>query len=504
MIREKLLKEISDSIVGKDCKYEDKYLEIEIEIDKISSVTQEIPNFRKVIDDCEYLLSNFTKDLKLISWWVYSNFKINGIIGLEYSIDCFIEFINKFHLHFYPKSINLRLNTIDWLEINLLKDLQNNENLKNSAKNSLLHEKLLELSSNLVETIKNDRDYFKDLIKLIKPSIVEIVNNYDVKEKELNSEEVLPTHIKEEISEIKQYTVDSKITEILSEFDANKVFRDFKKYALLLSKYYRSNNSSDLKSLRINRFMFLLEFEGLPISNGKRTSIYPPLVTDIELVENLMRQNKYNEMLVLAEEILEDCPFWLDGHYYTYNALLNIGMIDYAEEIKQNFVNFVNMNRQIVNLTFIEDTPFISLKTKKWIEKKEKITTNKNNEKEENFFQNIDNLINDNNINDSINSFQIKINSSKNFEEKFNIRLKFSEYILSIGKKDMGKFFLEDLVNEIKYFNLIDWNPELASEVYKLVLSNFSAIEFGENNFESIYKNLCKIDLNSALEINLN
>lgn len=45
MIRKSILQEIND-IVGKDCKYEDSYLNIEIEIDKISSVTQDTCDFR--------------------------------------------------------------------------------------------------------------------------------------------------------------------------------------------------------------------------------------------------------------------------------------------------------------------------------------------------------------------------------------------------------------------------------------------------------------------------
>lgn len=103
MIRKSILQEIND-IVGKDCKYEDSYLNIEIEIDKISSVTQDTCDFRTVLSECETLLSKDTKDFKIATWWFYTNFKINQIEGLKYSIDCFIEFINKFYTSFYPKS----------------------------------------------------------------------------------------------------------------------------------------------------------------------------------------------------------------------------------------------------------------------------------------------------------------------------------------------------------------------------------------------------------------
>lgn len=64
MIRKSILQEIND-VVGKDCKYEDSYLNIEIEIDKISSVTQDTCDFRTVLSECETLLSKDTKDFKI-------------------------------------------------------------------------------------------------------------------------------------------------------------------------------------------------------------------------------------------------------------------------------------------------------------------------------------------------------------------------------------------------------------------------------------------------------
>ncbi|QKF73945.1 type VI secretion system, baseplate protein [Aliarcobacter faecis] len=505
MVRESILEELSGTIVGKDCKYEDRYLQVELEIDKISSVTQEACNFRQIIENCEYLLSNETKDFKLASWWFYANFKMNDIKGLDYSIDCFINFIDKFHTSFYPKLNNSKLNIIDWLESNFSKDFENSLDLKNSIKNTNLYEKFLTLSSVFVKVTKEDREYFKDVKKFLQPSILEIVEKLE--EKKENIVEVTEKNIKEEIP---KQNSELQIVEITTEFEANKVLRNLRKSAYLLSKYYRKNDFSNFKSLRISRFLFLLDFEDIPASNGKRTAIYPPLITEIDLVESLIKQNKNAEALILAEEILEDCPFWIDGHFYTYQALKNTNFHRQAEEVKSNLIHFININKQILNLTFIEDTPFVSIKTKNWIEKEKKekelqvVNQNIEVKEESNFFEKIDNFISDNNINEAIKFFEEKISLSKNFEEKFNWRLKFSEFAIGIGKKDIAIIFLEELIKEIEFFNLLDWNSKLASKVYVLVLSNFSYLEYEQEKIKNIYKNLCKIDINSAFELNLN
>lgn len=500
MMREEILKDLLNDIVGRDCKYDDKYLIIELEIDKISSVTQEVCDYRNIINNCEYLLSKETKDFKLASWWFYANFKINSIEGIKYAIDYFINFINKFSESFYPKTNNSRLNIIDWLELNLSKDFENNLDLKNGFKNTNLHEKFLELSKTFSKLGEENKEYFKDIIKISKPSIIEIVKNL---EEEKNND--VTTDFKEKVDNLVKQ--DNKIDEILTDSDANKVLQDIRKRMSKLSNYYRKNDFSNFKSLRITRFLFLLDFEDLPISSGKRTSIYPPLVTDIDLIESLMKQNKNSELLILAEEILEDCPFWLDGHFYTYKALMNTNFTKQAEEIKANFVNFVNANKQVLNLTFIEDTPFVSLKTKNWIEKekKDKTVEKVENKKDDDiFFEKIDNFISNNNINEAVYIFEERINLAKNFEDKFIWKLKFSEFILEIGKKDIAKIFLEELMNHIQYFNLLDWNPKLATSVYILVLNNSSSLEYDQTSIDSIYRSLCKIDIKKALEINLN
>ena len=113
-------------------------------------------------------------------------------------------------------------------------------------------------------------------------------------------------------------------------------------------------------------------------------------------------------------------------------------------------------------------------------------------------------MISNNNINEAIGVFEKKINLSKNFEDKFIWKMRFSEFILGVGKRDIAKIFLEELLNDIEYFNLLDWNPKLAENVYVLVLNNVSFLDYEKERIEAIYKKLCKIDVKKAFEINFN
>lgn len=295
MIRKSILQEIND-VVGKDCKYEDSYLNIEIEIDKISSVTQDTCDFRTVLSECETLLSKDTKDFKIATWWFYTNFKINQIEGLKYSIDCFIEFINKFYTSFYPKSKISKTNIIEWLETTLTKEIENNLNLQNSLKDSELECKILDLSLALKKVSETNRDYFKTILKLIKKQEL----TPKINKEKIEVVETIKVADEKQINENKfELKIDDTIT---NDFDANKVLRSIKKSASSLSDYYRQKDYSNFKSIRITRFISLIDIEDIPTSQENKTQIQAPLIEDLQSVEKLFKQNKYDEALNLSEK----------------------------------------------------------------------------------------------------------------------------------------------------------------------------------------------------------
>ncbi len=126
--------------------------------------------------------------------------------------------------------------------------------------------------------------------------------------------------------------------------DAVKVLRTFKKNAALLSDYYRKKNISNLKAIRIARLLSWLDTQGLPNSESNKTLLQAPSQLELEELESLIKNKKYEEAFYLAEEILEVSPFWIDGHYYSYDILLKTRNFYEAEEIKNLLIYFVKTN----------------------------------------------------------------------------------------------------------------------------------------------------------------
>lgn len=283
-----------------------------------------------------------------------------------------------------------------------------------------------------------------------------------------------------------------------------------KKNASLLGDFYRKKDFSDLRALKITRFLSWFDIDGLPFSNGKKTSLYPPSDIDLDLLEELYKNKKYDETLCLVEEILEVCPFWFDGHYYAFNILTETKNFNCANEVKNSFVSFLKNNEGILNLYFLNDTPFASIKTKKWIESEinqnneiKPDTNEKNNDVIDDFLKKIYELAEQGKIKEALELFQMKYFISSNMEEKFNWRLKQSEFSIEYEKKDIALALLEELEKDIDKYNLMEWNPNLASKVYFLMLNNFTNLDISIDKINLIYKNLCKTDVNSAFEIKI-
>jgi len=508
-----ILKAFSDSLpCGKDSKYEDSFLLIEQEVDKNNSVTQDgNTDWKIVVKDSKEFLSNESKDLKIASWFLYGLWKTESWNGLKQGLFIYNQLLTKFKDDIYPKSKKAKTNIFSWIEESLTNDILTIEFNKSSISSEL---EFLELFKNLNTNINihldTENNNFRKIIQfidaLVKEKNLKITNEENLKKVEEKKQE----NIEKNVPEIHVQKSD-EITTISSESDAVKVLRSFKKSGVLLTDYYRKENISNLKAIRITRLLSWLDTEGLPNSEANKTFLHPPSELELDELENLYKNKEYEEAFYLTEEILEVSPFWMDGHYYSYNILTKTKNFDEAKEVKNTLISFLRTNEGILKLTFMDDMPFASNKTKKWIQ--EELSSNENtdnsieeeiDDKNDEILSSIYDLANENKIKEAMSLLSQKYESSSSTEEKFNWRLHHAELAIEFDKKEIALALLEDLEKDIEKYHLNEWNPKLASKVYNLLLTSFSSIDIDIDKLELIYKNLCKTDINSAFEIKIN
>ncbi|MGE0050986.1 MAG: TssA family type VI secretion system protein [Arcobacter sp.] len=485
MLRESILKEF-DNFYGYDCKLEDNYLLIEQEIDKETSVNQEIIDYSFLITNCENYLCSNTKDIKLITLWFYSKCKLEGFSGFIYSFDTYIKFLEKYFEQSFPNSKKSKINLLLWLETNLTNLVSKNDIFKKSIQSKQeINDLFKKLSELFVTLTQKDERYFRNLLEITKETIIDIVNK---------TEKIVVQKSEKEITDVK------------SDFEANKLLKDVKTKIKILSKYYRNKNFINITALRITRFLSWLEVDGLPLSEGSKTSIYPPQKDELLAIEELYSKKNFQEASILIEEIIEVSPFWITGHYYIYNILIENKSYEYAEEIKNNLLSFIKTNQELLNLNFIDGSPFCNNESKIWIENElnsKEIILEKEETKEEDFLVLVNEYASRGKIKEAMKFFEKKVFASSNEEEKFNLIIEYVKFAIKFDKKEIALVLLEELEIKINIFNLTQWNPRLSAKVYHLILSNFTNIDFEPLKFENMYKVFCKLDIEKALEIKL-
>ena len=514
-MHELILKAFSSSLpCGEDCKYEDSFLLIEQEIDKDKSVTQDGgTDWEVVVKSCEDFLINESKDLKIVSWLVFGLWKIESWQGLSRGLLIYNELLSTFGKDIYPKSTKSRTNIFSWIEESLTDDIFTNEQTKKSLidEDNILSQ-FINLNTNINIQLETENNNFRKIINFIE-GVIKEKNLQLSKEKNLKKNIEKNEKIDNKNNQKTNSLLNNEIIVINNESDAINVLRSFKKNGSLLTNYYRKQNISSLKALRMTRLFTWLETDGLPNSEANVTFLHPPSELELDELEDLYKNKEYEDAFYLVEEILEVSPFWIDGHYYSYNILEKTKNYNEAKEVKNLLISFINTNEGILDLFFINNMPFASKKVKKWIEEeltstKSSNTTNSSTEEttsdDEEILLTIRQLADDNKIKEAMNILNQKYHSSSNTEEKFNWRLHHAELAIEFDKKEIALALLEELEKDIEKFHLNEWNPKLASKVYNLLLTSFSSIDIHVDKLDLIYKNLCKTDINSAFEIKIN
>ncbi|NQY21082.1 MAG: type VI secretion system domain-containing protein [Campylobacteraceae bacterium] len=407
--------------------------------------------------------------------------------------------IEKYKSDLYPKSQKAKKNTILWLETTLSKDI-----LK-TKKNDILNPKDLlkdfELLQNLfIDMFDENSIYFGKIIRHIKKFDEEIeVSPIPSKNVEIKKAEKIEIKKEEKPSASTGNLLNIK--EISNKDEANKIVFLFKKHASMLNEYYRSENSYDLRAIKITRLLSWLNTDGLPQSNKNITFINPPSALNINKIDDLIGENKNDEAFVLIQQSLEKSPFWIDGHYKAYELLISQKKDKLALEIKNYVRAFVNTNNGVSDLLFKDESAFASDETKNFlnISSEEKITSI--SKKEENV--EIQNNLNQQNIKDAMEELQKDYDLSSSMQDKFKIRLEQSKLAISNKEFTMALILLDELEKNIEKYNLDEWQPELSTEVYALILKNLFKEYINNDRLKNAFEKLCKINISKALNLNI-
>lgn len=491
-----ILTPLSESIpCGTDYKYEDAFLSIEAEIDKSNSMTEGVSTDWDIVLESTYsLLCESTKDTKIFCWWTYAAWKKEGFSGLEKALNLFNMLLKTFDVKLFPKSKKVKLSSLQWLEEVLNEEILDE---RGTITASIDAQAFLELFKNLEInfTLALEEEIF--IFAKLRSALERLIKEQEVKE------------VKTQVSKPSiSNSNSSEVNEITSDADAANVLRSLKKSATLLHEYYRTQDVSDLKALRLVRLISWIEVDCLPANEDGKTPLHAPSSESIDKVEALIAEEELNLAFEHLENLISLSPFWIEGHFMASTLLEKMGHASAAKEVKNTLISFVKMDEKILELSFRDTTPFASIKFKQWLNedmddiciKKEEGSTD--NDKEQ-IIEKAYALAKKKQVKEAMALLQGSYATSVNKEDKFHWRLAKAELAVEFGKNEVALALLEDLKRDIDIYHLDDWKPELAAKVFSLYLNTFDRTKVDVEHINTAYARLCKIDIAQALEITI-
>lgn len=502
---------VGKSSVGKDLKYNNVFMSIEEEVDKSYSVSaEESTDWENVATSCYEFLSKNSKDMKVAVWWLFANWHLDNWESLPQTLNTFNELMKKYNKTVYPKSMKARRNTILWLEDRLTKEIVDKKLFADKLSDATELSKLFEATQEILkELLDSDEKYFTKVVRHLKTF------HEQKSETPKKAEEIQQTKVKTKKTQTKSIASKKKTQEedreavlsISNKSEALKAFSNFKKSAATLSEYYRDENPFDLKAIRIAKLLSWVNIDGVPVNKDGVTQINPPSEMTLLKIEQARENKEYEEAFRLIQSALERSPYWLDGHYQSYEILEDLNKTQEAQEIKNALIAFVQSNEGIEDLEFKNKMAFASTQTKAFInlqrqesETENLSTTNTDAVKEE-VSAKVKEMIQNHQIKEATKLLQNEYGTALNYEENFKLRLELVKLNVLDEKSTTTLALISGLEKDVQRYHLDEWRPDLASEVYSLLVKYFDAQYMTEEKLNNAYEQLLKIDVSKAFNL---
>jgi len=509
---------------GEDYKYDDEYLEVEVEIEKNFNTTSESETqWDFVVFRCEKLLQENTKDLKIASFWLYAKWKMNSWSGFFNTFETYAKFIETYGKEVYPLVGRRKIKIFEWVE-------------------KVFEEPFLEVLDQFSEEELERLSSIFDLLSGVVPACVEaeFVLLKDVQEQtqvllktkkqreedakrmaELQAEEDAKRREIEAIQAEAQQNRRSEEEEILSKFGTSTSSHT---YSTGMEDYtpltHDDIDATVNPLLEIAKSLFdkapadymafkmlfsitesMLE-EALNDSSIQRDDFIPS--DDIcHAVRQLGEASKVSlEQLCALEEQLLLRPTWIEGYYIASKILYKLDRAEDALKLEALLLHFLHKEEALLTLD-IDGRDLVADKMLIWVNTKlpELCGEGGGNVEYQRAYQEVLTIKKEESTQNALSLLEKYYQSATGDEARFRWRLLFVDFALEIGDKQLAFSLLLDLERLIEVYQIDKWQPELAITTYETLLKPIITQELGAEGKERIYNKLSILDFQKVINL---
>jgi type VI secretion system protein VasJ len=487
---------------GIDPRHSEEFYQLKQEIDKVSGADYEL-----IEKNCETILLKQSKDLRVVGYLLFAKLQRQGIAGASLALNLYAALVEKFGTQLFPEKSEVKASSINWL---------NDARLKQLIKNKLLNADKYAIS----EFIKQLQEVNMHLQQQL-PDMPGILTSLLATLEAEQMASPLPNsnpHPSPPPSSTREGT---GIPNTLS-------------YVPELNKAPQCQSDSEFKELLQLQLDYLYQkndwFLAVALARAARwNGLLAPAqqnnLTNVTLPHDSLRSNlAYQVGNGAPLEILQCCEnilmapggiFYFDAQYYAQRAASDMGQIVLANYITSELRILLERAPELINLLFVDGTPFISSQHRSWLES---LVTNRNTSGAKNTTkEHVD-------LSESVNQLRAKV-AGKTLVEKINVinllpktdqRVHFQQdYALARfcseeQRVELALPILEKLAQLVEQHNLKKWEPEYALAVWAELRSawkqrqNFLTKDMQkqvEQRIEDLFSLICQTNLERAVNL---
>ena len=371
---------------GVDISYDVEFERLVQELDKLTSLAAVSPDWGFVIQGCECLLRDKSKDLRVMSWLVAAGAHVGGFRGIAEGLTLFSAMTKTWWPSLFPPANRLRARAgqVEWLWGVLARRVAA---LPTTAADApvvrSLEPLVAELGAFFAEALKDAdpsigalrvavRETIRRLPEEAPPPPVPAPTNEASAEISASSAHVpvrpAATAPPPPPPELGNVAIDASSLKGLDE--AQDAARPLRTPLMTLAHHARRVAPASPWPYRLLRTAAWLTIEMAPeVENGK-TFVRAPKPQDRDQLASLSAAAQWEGLLHTAEEALGEHPFWLDLHRYAAIALENKGAEHRAarQALGRETAAFLQRVAGLPLLLFSNGTPFASSETVDWLD----------------------------------------------------------------------------------------------------------------------------------------
>ena len=444
--------------VGELLTSHELYVFIEEQMMKVGSLSHGTVQWQKVEDSLIKLLSEKSKDLKLLTHLLQCLHQRDTKQSFLLAIVLFTDFITLYWDSSHPmpgargavlrkryfsqinQRISLALHKLDFNSYNN-DDRQNLASAIHSWKESVISKELLsDTVEEIVTAIKSRLDKSEKREKV--EAETKVSANTDI-----TKEELLP--VKEVVK------LDSSSTKAIKQ----SLFK--------MAEYLSEQDLGVELAMRVRRYAVWSTITSLPEHNKDGETLLRMMT--LERIKEYEDQFKNPDWSLWSkvEKSLEIAPYWFDGHFLSYQIVEKLGNNKLAEAILYEAQSFIQRLPKLDTLTFKCGTPFISKECKEWLSNdgiqnsiNGNVSDNWESKKKEAII-----LAKKSGVGAALTMVNDEINRTKEPREHYYWYLISAEIMQKNNLKSIALQQYQQLNKQIKSMSVSEWEPSLVSRL---------------------------------------